>query len=179
MSKSAISTEQKQLILTLLVFLGGGFIGWRAIIASDLEAHNKLLAAGQDEIKKQALMVEIKELENQNVAFTREKFLDTSEVSWLVKAINAIAKDSGVVISSVTPLETERGKDYQKLMLKIETQCSYHALGDFVSKIESYPKLIKLSAINLRPRTVNSLGSSQSAGGLLDVSISVSAFHAN
>jgi len=91
-----------------------------------------------EELQKNEALKSIGQSEVEIAAY--KKALPESDSSILINVISTTAKESGVKIDSIRPmLEEERTLDYTKYPFDVVVSADdYHALGRFMSKIESY-----------------------------------------
>ena len=75
--------------------------------------------------------------------------MDAESNATLIQTINQIAQQSGMTLSSVTPIEAEKQDTTIQYSLLIESDCTFHELGRFISKIESYEKFLKIGEMNV------------------------------
>ena len=126
------------------------FAGW-AFIANP--ANHKLSLLGRQitqEQKKITVAEEIIGLKR-NLQGFYDKLSPTKDPSWLVGEVNGIADASHLSISSITPAGiTEKG-DYAKVTVRMELRGAFHDLGDFIARIESMDRLVKVCLLYTSP----------------------------
>ena len=71
-------------------------------------------------------------------------------VSWLISHISDIASKQKIEISSIKPgIPEDRGL-YTNLHVVLDIACTYNQLGEFISKIESSEKFLRVESINMK-----------------------------
>jgi Tfp pilus assembly protein PilO len=88
------------------------------------------------EKKKSDVLISLNKAQKRILVF--KKFLARKEASLLIKDISNIAQEQNLKIISLKPLAEQRGADFVKLPFDLSASLdSYHALGKFISRIES------------------------------------------
>lgn len=72
------------------------------------------------------------------------------DVSWLLADISDMASKESIEVSSITPGSPEDFKLYTKLYIVMDTISTYGALGNFISRIESSEKFLKIENIDIK-----------------------------
>lgn len=101
----------------------------------------KLLRQAKDaELKKNSVLGEFSSLEE---AFGRYKnLLQKKDAAAIINKISSIANSSEVKIISVKPENEARFRSYSSYPYTLSVIAdNYHALGKFLSKLESYPEM--------------------------------------
>jgi Tfp pilus assembly protein PilO len=101
------------------------------------------------------------------------RFSPTKEATWLIGELNRMADESGVVLQSAAPVGQDEKGGYDKITIRVEAKASYHQLGDFMSRIESAPKFIKVLIL----RAEKPANPEEAKHGLVRSALSVSVFH--
>ncbi len=136
---------QKKLLFLIVSLLLAGFMLANNIIVSPFVSKLKSLYSEQTGINyKRQLVQEIGGLDKKLGSY-KSSFPENKQVSWFIEELNKMAEQSSVSLTSIAPVNDENRGDYQKSIMKLETQCTYHELGDFVSRIESSSRFIKIS----------------------------------
>jgi len=73
----------------------------------------------------------------------------TKENRWLLGQLSDIANQTGVSLLSISPRLPKEGDKYVSLSVDAEIRCDYNQLGNFISKLESSPQLIRLDGVQL------------------------------
>ena len=71
-------------------------------------------------------------------------------VSWLISAISDMALKEGIEISSIKPGAPGDRKLYTKLHVILETVSTYEQLGNFIARIESSEKFLRVENIEIK-----------------------------
>lgn len=104
------------------------------------------------EDKKNAVLGNISQWEKKSKAYSN--FLAKRDPGSAVNALNDLAKESGARIISIKPMPEQTYPDYTKLPFELVLGIdSYHALGNFISKIESYQDIYVIEAIEIKSET--------------------------
>lgn len=91
--------------------------------------------------KKNTVLGNISQLEGKINAY-KDLFAEKDSNS-SINIIASIAKDSGVNIISIRPEAQQRQEDYIKNPVNLIIEApGFHALGNFISKLESYQKIV-------------------------------------
>jgi len=121
-----------------------------------VQANNiKLLKEKIDkEKKKNVLLQDIVKTEEMMGSYKIE--INRKDISSVINTLGIIANKSGVKISSVKPSTTEDFPVYIKynFELRCETN-SYHAIGKFISNLESYLDVFFINKLNIRREAVS------------------------
>ncbi|MDD2688761.1 MAG: type 4a pilus biogenesis protein PilO [Candidatus Omnitrophica bacterium] len=101
------------------------------------------------ELKKRTALENISQLELKIQSY--QNLLSEKGASVLINNINSLAKDSGVKIISVRPAEKVQEEEYIKFPFELVINApSYHAVGNFVSKLESSPEVFLVEVVKIR-----------------------------
>ena len=73
----------------------------------------------------------------------------TKENRWLLGQLSDIADQTGVSLISISPRLPKEGNKYVSLSVDVEIRCDYNQFGNFISKLESSPQLIRLDDVQL------------------------------
>ncbi|MBI3314151.1 MAG: type 4a pilus biogenesis protein PilO [Candidatus Omnitrophica bacterium] len=91
----------------------------------------------------------------------KQKLYTSGESSLLLGEVSKLAKDSGVSIIASSPQEAPVKfpepfiQNYEARYYDFVIEGGYNALGKFASKIESYPKLLRIQRFHITPREDN------------------------
>ncbi len=146
---AAVTIEVKVAAVCAAIVLLGSLLGWNLLIKKDLAElaifEKKKSIEPQKQQKTTLIQSHLDKIK------TYDSYLSPStEVSWAVEAITSMANNAGLSVTSMSPMDPENGVYLDKLLLKIEADCGYHELGDFVSRLESYSKFLKISRLSLK-----------------------------
>lgn len=101
------------------------------------------------QIKMNGELEEIGRLEQKIDAY--KNFLTYKDINSTINTITNIAKESGLSISSIRPIQQKSYADYIKLPFDLTVSIpSYHALGKFISKLESYADPYQVEFLSIR-----------------------------
>lgn len=104
------------------------------------------------EKNKKALVDEISAI-RAHISEFKSKFVSRKEVSNLIQELSEMAMKSGLDLSAVSPGKSEIQVDYEKTILSLQATGNYHQLGDFVSRVESDPRFLKIESLNVFTET--------------------------
>lgn len=160
---------------TLLIFAATVFavlvLGWNIFLKADL---NKIAGLGnsqKDYASRLAVLKEIAASEKKMTMF-KDFLAPSSEAPWFMTVVAQIADEAGVSLSTVDPQNPKRDvDDYDKIVLQIQMQCGYHELGEFAARLESYPKVLRLSSVQMKRA-----GSGENGKTPLDISINLDGY---
>ncbi len=109
----------------------------------------ELLNAKKDAgIKKSSVLESISQLNNRINSY--KNLLTKKDANLVINTTSDIAKASGVKILSVKPAMEQRFADYTKFPFDLMVSApNYHALGKFISGLESYEDIYFIEALNI------------------------------
>lgn len=137
MEKPALTIRHKSNILNAAIIIVSALVA-HGIYRGQIKSAESLMARKEIELKKNEVFSSI--LRSREKLELYKKSLDRKDASSVINTLTAIAKDSKVKIISVKPSAEENYPFYVKYPFNLIIGAdSYHALGKFVSKIESYP----------------------------------------
>lgn len=168
------SFDQRQQRRYLLYVLGGVllalfvvFPAWcqRPQVLTQISALRSQIVQGEVQIKNHPKLIEERQLYESFIKDVRSRLFRPDEREGLLGILAGMAKKSGLSLTSTetgesqTPKEPLAGK-YPTATYTITLEGGYHALADFVSEIENYPKSLVISRLSVTSRA-------ESPGGLL------------
>lgn len=113
-----------------------------------------LIEQQNNELEKNKVAAEIASLEKKAEAY--KKVFVRKDLASVMDIISSIAKDSSVKILSVKPSAEETLDNYLSSSFLITLNVpSYHALGDFISKIENHQDICLVSEVKINSTTAN------------------------
>ena len=124
------------------------------IIASKIYKHQEteinLLQQKKGEAEKRnQLLGNISQFEKRTLAY-RALFAKT-DTGMTIDTFSKIAKDTGVKIMGVRPMPEQKLAGYAKTPFDLVLSApSFHALGKFISKIESYKEVYMVDILDIR-----------------------------
>lgn len=71
-------------------------------------------------------------------------------VSWLIALVSDAASKEGIEVSSIKPGAPEDRQLYTKLHVILDTISTYRQLGNFISKIESSDKFLRVENVDIK-----------------------------
>ncbi|MDP2923164.1 MAG: type 4a pilus biogenesis protein PilO [Candidatus Omnitrophota bacterium] len=117
--------------------------------AKDIEA---LRGAKGTEIKKNALLANIGQLEKKINAY--KKIFVKKDANLVINTIGNIAKELGIQVVSIKPVGELAYPAYLKLSFDaVISAPGYHALGRFMSRVESWQGIYVIEAVEIKSQT--------------------------
>ena len=101
-----------------------------------------------EEREKNRVLIEVRKAEKEIDSYQPRIPLE-KDVDWLRREVIRMANESEVKIISINPQSPEVRAQYTRLAIKMEMECGYHQLGDFISKLESSKRFIKIDSLSL------------------------------
>lgn len=102
-----------------------------------------------------------------------KQIFNKKDLGSVIDAMTDISKDTGVKIVSVKPGVEQQYKEYTKTSFLIVVRvANYHALGQFISKIENYKDLFFVEDINIT--VTSNTETDKKADKDLDISLKIS-----
>jgi hypothetical protein len=112
---------------------------------------NSLIQKKETEIKKNAVLADIQQLEKKILSY--KKFVNNKDISVVMNTVSEIAKLFSINVISIRPETRQENPLYVRhfFTLKLEIH-NYHALGKFVSGLESHHDLYSVERLEMRPQ---------------------------
>ena len=151
MNIAEFATKRKDLLVGLGFFLITIILAKKVIYAPQEEKINLLKEKIREERKKVSLLKEIEQIE-QDISFYQKKISPRKEVSWVLDEVTKIAKDAEIKIATLEPQPPEDIGIYTRLPLKLKVECSYHELGNFLSRLENSEKFLRVDSMQIESR---------------------------
>jgi Tfp pilus assembly protein PilO len=126
-----------------------------------------------EEIKKSEIIESLNKVEKKISKY--KQIFTKKDLGSVIDAMTEIARDSQVQVISVKPGPEERKADYIKTSFFIVVRVAdYHALGNFISKVENYKDLFMVEEVNISSVSGNQpdMGAEDAPG--LDISLRIS-----
>lgn len=149
MNKNINFKEYKDQIVNVIV------ISAALLLASQIyNAQNKsakaILAQKDEKIKKNEILAEIDKSAKEIDAY--RKVFSKKDMSSVIDAINTVIRESGIRSLSIRP---ESEQNYGQYILKRSlslaiTADNYHAIGKFISRLESHADIYHVESINIK-----------------------------
>jgi hypothetical protein len=139
--------RNKNLIVNIAIVIVALFIAFH-LHKSANEQISALVAQQGSELEKNKVAQDIAALEQKS-----EKYKNTfvkRDLGEIMDILTAITKNTSVKILSVKPFAEEATENYHSSAFLITLKAaSYHALGDFISKVENHKDIYLVSEINI------------------------------
>lgn len=123
-------------------------IGWNFLLKPDLTKLRESEERVRQAASKHKTISRIFAAE-QKIKGYKGRFAPSADTSWLINFLSASAKQSRVSLTSVTPSTVNKAQEYEIVALALQTRSGYHALGEFISKIESHDSYLLVSDLRI------------------------------
>lgn len=148
-----MTTNRKLLIITVLIMVIT-FIGTKKFIYdSGTRQFKNTLKVLDEEYGKNRIFFEIEKLKDEINAHSKVMLKSEKDLPWLLGKLSEIFNMLQLEVTSMEPQPLERTTFYTRIPVKVKTACSYHAVGELVSKLENLDKFIDISSLELRSLT--------------------------
>lgn len=126
-----------------------------------------LIEQQNNELEKNKVAVEIATLEKKAEAY--KKVFVKKDLASVMDIISGVAKGTSVKILSVKPNSEEALDNYLSSSFLITLNVpSYHALGEFISKIENHQEICLVNEVKINSRTANFVSSAAALNAVAD-----------
>ncbi len=117
---------------------------------------DKQIAVHEEQVRKLDDLIVENTLLKKRLAKLQEQLPEEKEVSVLLKQISDLSLTSGLQILLWKPeaRKTDPSGLYIEIPVKVEVLAEYHRLGDFLSQISRLPRLVNISDMSLKVKTV-------------------------
>jgi len=141
-------SKNKSKVLNIVILIIAAVIAVK-IYNQQMRAMEALKAQKDLEAKRSATLESISSTEKGIYAY--KNLLSRKDTSEVINTISNIAKELNVTIVSVKPLPQQKSSEYIKIPFNlVVTSPDYNALGNFISKIESYYDVYMVESIEIR-----------------------------
>jgi len=124
-----------------------------------------------EEMKKSAIIEDLNRVEKRINSY--KQTFTKKDLGSVIGAMTDIAKDTKVKVISVKPGLEQQYPEYVKTSFLIVVRVAdYHALGQFISKVENYKDLFLVEDVNITAG--ENLQNDKKAGKDLDISLKIS-----
>jgi hypothetical protein len=131
---------------------------------------SSLIQQQNEEREKNKIAADIAFFEKKSETY--KKVFVKKDLATIIDVVSGIAKNTSVKIVSVKPYAESNLGNYLNSSFLITLNVSgYHALGDFISKIENYKDIYLVSEVNINSKVSNS-GETE-VGSELSVSLKI------
>ena len=132
---------------------------------------DSLVERKNEEIKKSEVIESLNRVEKRIDSY--KKTFNRKDLGSVISAMTDIAKDTRVKVISVKPGTEQQYPEYIRISFLIVVRVAdYHALGQFISKVENYKDLFLVEDINIT--TIKNNQTTKDAGKDLDISLKIS-----
>jgi hypothetical protein len=125
-------------------------IGGRLWIVPDLQRLSASRSANRGESGKSTLILSLA-AEESAVKKYHTQLTDSDDMTWFVDHLGELAEKAGVSLVSVSPENSRNVGHVSEVSFQIEAEAGYHALGEWISRIENSTPFIKVTKFEARP----------------------------
>lgn len=145
-----ISIYKKILIASVAILLLT-FIGTKNIIydPNSQRMRNRLKML-DEEYEKNRIFFEIKKIKDEIGVYSKDILAGEKDLPWLLGKISEIFNLLKIEVISMEPQPLEKTAFYTRLPVKVKTLCSYHTLGELLSRLEGLEKFVDINYLELR-----------------------------
>ncbi|MEK6528892.1 MAG: type 4a pilus biogenesis protein PilO [Nitrospirota bacterium] len=170
MDINEVFEKNKNNILNIGVILIAVFIAFQ-IYNGINEKINTLTQQKSNELKKNEATSEIAVFEKKINGY--KKVLVKKDLGAVMDSISEIAKQCEVKVVSIKPEDEESSADYIKSSFALTINApNYHALGNFISRIESYQDIYFIDELSIG--SAGFRGASEDVGSGLKINLKIS-----
>ncbi|RJR20579.1 MAG: hypothetical protein C4581_03145 [Nitrospiraceae bacterium] len=121
-----------------------------------IEQMDKQIAVNEEQVRKLDALIVENTLLKEKLARLKEQLPEEKEVSVLLKQISDLGLTSGLQMLLWKPEARKADPSglYIEIPVKVEVLAEYHRLGDFLSQISRLPRLVNISDMTLKAKTV-------------------------
>ncbi len=156
-------------------FVYPAWIG-RIEVKTQLEGVKAQVSQTNNLFRKKPELLKNKEECTQFIQTSKNSLYTPAEASLLLGTISKMANDSkvSIVASRPTPFEGKYPAPfdtlYESSLYNVTLEGGYHALGDFISRVEANSKILRIESLSFRPREEKEKDQSKS-GLLADITL--------
>ncbi len=161
---------QKRIILFLLIGVIGPALALRLFISGDLKEIKKNKKMTAEALKRKAALLQATTAQAQMQGY-QELLAVSKNPDWMMQAVHKAAAESGLSVVSLSPQNSEKIDDFEKISLLVEAEGGYDQVGKFVEHLENYEPWIFLNQLRLERL------SAAGAGRRLKLSSVLAAYH--
>ncbi|MDD5116476.1 MAG: type 4a pilus biogenesis protein PilO [Candidatus Omnitrophica bacterium] len=164
-------SEYKDKIINAAVMLLAVFVAFY-LYGLQNQQLSSLEESKNEEARKSEIIESLNRVEKRINSY--KKTFTGKDLGSVIDAMTEIAKDTGVKVISVKPGSEHRESDYTRSSFLIVVRAAdYHALGNFISRLENYKDLFLIEDLNISAVTDSMSGRKLDSD--LDVSLKISA----
>jgi hypothetical protein len=146
-----MNANRKILIITGAIIVFTFIATNKFIYHPHTQQFQNMLKVLDEEYEKNRIFFEIKKIEDEiSLRASKELLKSEKDLPWLLGKISDIFNLLRLEVTSMEPQPLEKTAFYTIIPVKVKTVCSYHAVGELVSKLESLDKFIDISYLELR-----------------------------
>lgn len=167
-NKMANISDKQKLFLLFAIFGIAGLAAYYSVLLKpqflSFITKNREYFVVKNRVKSEEIMIAneqgiIRQHKNfeKEAEFLKKRLPSQDQVSSLLEDFSNVAESSGVKILKIKPLETPTAlpgqkvtnSAYSEFLILIEARAGFHELGDFVNKIETMDRFIKIADIDV------------------------------
>jgi len=151
MEINELLTKHKNKIINIIALIVAAYIAL-ALYSKQAKDLSMLLAKKDIEIKKNEVLGSIGKWDETIKAYKGQ--INNKDVSLLIDTLSNIAKASSAKILSIRPIEESSSQYYMRYPFGLKVLVDdYHALGKFISNLESDPDIFNVEVANARTQS--------------------------
>ena len=139
----------KKVIVPVVLIILTGMLTANSIYQTQAAKVKQAEAAITEEKKKHSALKKIKEIEDKIKKYN-PCLSDSADVNQFLEVINKTISGTDINLVSIKPLSFEEQAGYGFLRVVLKAICTYHQLGDFISKLENSKMFIKIDNIKFK-----------------------------
>jgi Tfp pilus assembly protein PilO len=141
------------IVLVAFVFL----MMAKGIYQKQLNKYNKLKQDISSELEKSKSLDHIVSL-NEKVKKLREKSWETADANMILEKILNLALENQIKIRDISPGDRKEDKNLVSIPFSINCEATFKNLYKFANKLETYPKLIRMTRVVASPLSAEGQG---------------------
>lgn len=136
-------------ITAVIIFLGGGVFGYNMFSKDRVQATEirkqvkEQYAVGKQRIRLEESLSLIESY--------RRRLSPEPQTAWLLRTVGKLAEEARINLSGINPQTPRALGDLSEFSVALRFSSSYHELGEFLSLIESNPKLLRIERLEFKP----------------------------
>lgn len=136
------------LVSGIIVLALSGGVGYYMGDVRPRNAVEHLQRQRKEALQEQQLRIHVASL-LESLEGAQRLLAPTREADWLLQEVGRLAQESGVKVVSITPHAPRTANELTILSVSVQLAAGYHQLGHFLSRIESYGRLLQVDELNV------------------------------
>ncbi len=145
-------TTNKQILFITALIAAFVFIGTiKFIYQPRTQQLSRLLKTLDEEYEKNRIFFEIGKIKDEiDTRSAKEMLKSEKDLPWLLGRISEIFNSLHLELISIEPQPLEKAGFYTRIPVKVKTVCSYHSLGELLSRLEKLDRFVEVSYLELK-----------------------------